>query len=102
MIILDPYVSQTTLDVIGYIATAIGLFSALPQLIVTIKSKNTKNLSILMITMMILGNVCWMTYGLLCKIYPMVIGNAVVTPFWIVLFILKIINTKKAKQNTVN
>ena len=66
------------------IITFIGIFAAifttiafLPQAIKTIKTKQTKGLSLLMLAIQATGNFIWVIYGVLIKDLPVTIANII-------------------------
>ena len=63
--------------VIGLIAAAFTTFAYVPQAVKTIKTKNTKSLSLIMYVIMTVGIVLWLSYGILLKDLPIIIANTV-------------------------
>lgn len=66
-----------SVDFIGYAATFVGLFTFLPQVIKTWKTKSVKDISLGMYVIFWLGVVCWLTYGLIIKNFPIVVNNII-------------------------
>jgi len=62
----------------------------LPQIIKSIKTKNTKDLSLLMYLILIMGVFLWLVYGILIESLPLIIANAIVILFSLTILILKI------------
>ncbi len=56
---------QITPEFIGYIAAFLTTFSFAPQAFLTLKTRDTKTLSLGMYSMFALGVFIWMIYGLL-------------------------------------
>jgi MtN3 and saliva related transmembrane protein len=76
--------------VIGLIAAACTTFSYVPQAVKTIKTKNTKSLSLIMYVIMTVGIVLWLSYGILLRDLPIIIANIVTLLFAGIILILKI------------
>ena len=62
----------------------------MPQIIKSIKTKNTKDLSLLMYLILIMGVFLWLVYGILIESLPLIIANAIVILFSLTILILKI------------
>ena len=58
--------------VIGLIAAACTTFAYVPQAVKTIKTKNTKSLSLIMYVIMTVGIVLWLSYGILLRDLPII------------------------------
>ncbi|MCS5622765.1 MAG: SemiSWEET family transporter, partial [Candidatus Marinimicrobia bacterium] len=55
------------ITVIGLVAAAFTTFAYVPQAVQTIKTKNTKSLSLIMYVIMTIGIVLWLFYGILLR-----------------------------------
>lgn len=75
---------------IAYTATTFGLFAFLPQAIKTLKSKETKDISLIMYLIFWLGVILWLLYGIFLKSLPVIIVNSVVLFLASVILVLKI------------
>ncbi|MBN2545428.1 MAG: SemiSWEET transporter [Spirochaetes bacterium] len=76
---------------LGFSAAILTTISFLPQLIKTIRTKHTKDLSFGMYSLLTSGIFLWMIYGLLRKDIPVIIANAVALLLSLIVFIYKII-----------
>ena len=83
------------IEIFGYIATACTSLAALPQLIKTLKTRDTSGISLLMFLVLTIGYGFWLVYGCFRLIYPMIIGNAIGVAIQLVVLIIKIINMAK-------
>lgn len=81
---MDPVV------IIGLVAAILTSTAGLPQLIKSIKTKSTKDLSLGMILMLSVGFVLWLTYGIITKDIPIITANLITMATGIPLVILKI------------
>ena len=64
-------------DLIGFSAGALILSSMIPQIIKSWRTKQTKDLSLLMFVIYVSGIMTWLVYGLLLKSYPIIITNSI-------------------------
>ena len=76
--------------VIGLIAAAFTTFAYVPQAVKTIKTKDTKSLSLIMYVIMTVGIVLWLFYGVLKNDLPIIIANTITLLFAGIILILKI------------
>ncbi|MFZ2150845.1 MAG: SemiSWEET family transporter [Candidatus Absconditicoccaceae bacterium] len=79
-----------TTDLIGYLATAVGTFLMLPQVIKSFKTKNMKDISRGMIFMYIGNCLLWFIYGLLINSIPLMLCNFIALIIGLLQLILKI------------
>ncbi len=91
---------DNTTAIIGNIAAILTTISFLPQVIKTIKTKDTDSLSFPMYLMFVTGVTLWLIYGLLNNQMPIIVGNLVTLIFsGIILFLMiKQFFTKKFKR----
>ena len=78
------------IDVIGLIAAFLTTTAFFPQLIKTVKTKSTGDLSLPMYSLMFAGTVSWLVYGLLKGDLPVTLANAVSSLASFVIFYYKI------------
>jgi len=76
--------------VIGLIAAACTTFAYVPQAVKTIKTKDTKSLSLLTYWIMTVGIVLCLSYGILKNDLPIIIANTITLLFAGIILILKI------------
>ena len=75
---------------IGLIVAACTTFAYVPQAVKTIKTKDTKSLSLIMYVIMTIGIVLWLFYGVLKNDLPIIIANTITLLFAGIILILKI------------
>lgn len=63
--------------ILGNVAAFLTTVSFLPQAIKTIRSRNTKHLSLPMYLLFVTGVALWICYGVSNQQLPIIIGNAV-------------------------
>jgi MtN3 and saliva related transmembrane protein len=61
----------------GFVAAALTTFSFVPQAVKTIRSKDTRGISLWMYLTFTVGIVFWLGYGLVLMSWPMIIANVV-------------------------
>ena len=69
--------NETLMETVGLVAAALTTFSFLPQVIKTWKSRSAEDLSLGMFTMMVIGVILWLIYGLSLNNLPMILANSV-------------------------
>ena len=65
------------MEYIGFIAAFLTTASFLPQAYQTIKTQNTKSISLLMYILFSLGVLCWLLYGISLDDKPMIYANII-------------------------
>jgi len=75
---------------IGLVAAALTTVSFLPQVIKILKTKHTKDISLLMYVSFITGIILWLVYGISLKELPIIIGNGITFILAVIVLILKI------------
>ncbi|MBU3917741.1 SemiSWEET transporter [bacterium] len=81
---------MNTYTIIGLVAATCTTFSFLPQTIKVIKTKQTKDLSLGMYAIFIIGLLLWLIYGILVRDLPLIIANAITLIFAFIILFLKI------------
>ena len=88
-----------------HIAEPIGLLAAFlttaaffPQMIKTVRTKSTGDLSLPMYSMMFTGTICWLVYGLLKHDLPVTLANAVSSLASFVIFYYKIREIREKRK----
>lgn len=75
---------------IGLAAGTCTTLSFLPQLIKTIRIKETKDLSLSMYIVLATGMLLWTIYGIMISAFPVVLANAVSLVFALIILGLKL------------
>ena len=76
--------------ILGLLAATLTTISFLPQALKTIKTKQTKDLSLLTYSMLLVGILAWLAYGIVIKDLPIILANAITSIFVIIIWIMKI------------
>jgi MtN3 and saliva related transmembrane protein len=83
------------LTLVGNIAAVLVTISFLPQAIKTIKTRDTKSLSLPTYILFVIGVSLWTYYGYLSQINSILIGNAITLVFSGIILFCKIIEKKE-------
>jgi MtN3 and saliva related transmembrane protein len=78
---------------LGYIAAICTTCSFIPQVIQTVKTKDTSSISLGMYSIFVIGVTLWLIYGLIIFNLPIVIANAITLLLATFILILKIKDT---------
>ncbi|MDP3733474.1 MAG: SemiSWEET transporter [Candidatus Daviesbacteria bacterium] len=65
------------ITILGFMAGALTTIAFLPQIIKTLETKETKDISLGFCLLNFLAATLWMTYGLLIAKLPLIIPNAI-------------------------
>lgn len=76
--------------IVGLIAGAFTTFSLLPQVMKTVKTKETKDISMAMYIILISGMLLWIIYGVLIDAPPVILANAFSLLLALIVLIFKI------------
>lgn len=83
---------MTPTDIIGLLAAFLTTFSFLPQAVQTIRTRDTRAISLPMYIMLCLGLVCWAIYGIILQDPPLILANVTTLAFALVILGVKIRN----------
>jgi MtN3 and saliva related transmembrane protein len=76
--------------VVGLLAAAFTTVSYLPQVMKTLRTRHTKDISLLMYIVLAAGLFLWFVYGLLVRDLPIIIANAITFLLSLTILVLKI------------
>lgn len=62
---------------LGFIAGALVTFSIIPQLLRVFKLKSAREISTLFTTLLLIGIVIWLAYGIFLGLPPVILWNAI-------------------------
>lgn len=80
-------------DFVGYLAATLTTASFLPQAIMTVKTRDTRSLSLGMYSMFTLGVLMWLIYGIYLSNLAIIAANAVTFLLATLILSFKIYNT---------
>ena len=75
---------------IGYVAATLTTLSFLPQAIKTIRTRDTRGISLGMYVAFTLGVACWFGYGIVLMSWPMIVSNLVTLGLSATILVLKL------------
>ncbi len=77
-------------EIIGYVAATVGALIFLPQVIKTVRTKDTKGLSLSTFILISINNSLWLTYGILSVDSAIVLSQVFVFPMGLVILFYKL------------
>ena len=80
------------ITIIGLLAAACTTIAFLPQVIKTVKTKKTNDISLLMYVILTTGILLWVVYGLLTIDLPIILANSITFVLALIVLMLKIIH----------
>jgi MtN3 and saliva related transmembrane protein len=80
------------MEYIGYIATILTTVSFLPQVIHTIRVKDTTSVSLSIYSLFVVGSICWLAYGIVLGSIPIILANGITVILSGVIFGIKLKN----------
>jgi MtN3 and saliva related transmembrane protein len=75
---------------LGYVAATLTTLAFAPQALKTIRSRDTRGISLGMYALFIVGVVCWFGYGIALGSWPMIIANAITFVLAAIILALKL------------
>ena len=75
---------------LGLLAATCTTISFVPQAIKTIRTRSTKDISLLMYSILVLGTFLWLLYGIIIEDWPVILANAITVSFSATILINKI------------
>nr|WP_086940592.1 SemiSWEET transporter [Thaumasiovibrio occultus] len=82
--------ASANITLLGSIAAVCTTFAYLPQVIKTIRTRDTRSISLYMYALMVFGVFCWFIYGYTVKDFPVMMANAITLLLSSVILLLKI------------
>ena len=64
-------------ETIGFVAGALVTLSLLPQLVRVLHLRSAREISTIFTVMLLVGIVCWLVYGVMLGLVPVIIWNAI-------------------------
>ena len=80
----------TFASILGFAAAFCTTVSFIPQALRVIKTKHTKDLSLVMYSMFNIGILMWLIYGVLIDAWPVIIANVITLGLTLIILVLKI------------
>jgi MtN3 and saliva related transmembrane protein len=83
---------------LGYLAATLTTASFLPQAILTLKTKDTRSLSLTMYSLFTLGVFCWLLYGIYIANKAIIFSNSITFLLAASILVFKIYNVLTHKE----
>jgi MtN3 and saliva related transmembrane protein len=64
-------------EILGLIAGFLSTFAVLPQIMRVYKLKSAREISIIYNTMLLLGIIMWLAYGIVLDLVPLIVWNII-------------------------
>lgn len=77
-------------NIIGYAAGSMAMISFLPQVIKTFRTKKAGDISIFMLVLTLTTNFLYILYGLILKLYPVIIMLSVLSCIVLIQIVLTV------------
>lgn len=81
---------QIYVEIIGYMAGALTTFAGLPQALKTIRTKDTRGISVVKYAMSLGGTILWLVFGICIESIPVILTNLVSGPLTTIVLYYKI------------
>jgi MtN3 and saliva related transmembrane protein len=81
---------MSSIQILGLVAGTITSITFLPQVIHIWKTKSAKDLSLVMLLLLILGVTLWLTYGIIIKDAAIIYTNSMVLAMSFILLFFKL------------
>ncbi len=88
---------MNTTDILGFVAGAITTLSFIPQVVRVLKLKSAREISLPFTWLFLAGIGCWLVYGSVSHLLPVIIWNAVTAVLGLVLLYAKLRYGKEEK-----
>ncbi len=85
-------------QIIGMVAAFLTTAAFVPQVVRTVRTRNTRDLSLGMFLMMFTGTGCWLVYGLMIGEMPVILANAFTVCLSFVILFYKLKQTISDKR----
>ena len=79
-----------SVSVLGFVAGALTTLAFLPQVVKTLRTKSTRDISLAMVTLTSTGIFLWFIYGLCVGALPIIVANLISFMLTLTLVVLKI------------
>jgi MtN3 and saliva related transmembrane protein len=77
-------------DVLGLLAGILTTFAVIPQIIRVYKLKSAREISVLYTSALLLGVICWLVYGIMLHLWPLIVWNILGSVFNAILLLSKL------------
>jgi MtN3 and saliva related transmembrane protein len=78
------------IEVIGFVAAVLGTICWFPQALKTVRTRETRDLSLLTQAGFVMASSLWLVYGILITSWPVILSNMVTLPVLVLLLLFKL------------
>ena len=89
---------KATMENIGFLAAILTTFSFLPQAILTLQTRKTDEISLVMYLMLNIGIMCWLVYGVVRDDVALILANSVTLLFSLPILFVKSSNKLAGRE----
>ena len=79
-----------TIEIVGLVAATLTTSSFVPQVYKAYRNKSTKDVSLTMYTVLLVGTILWLIYGINIESLAVILANAVTALLVILMLLLKV------------
>ena len=83
------------IKIVGLIAASLTTFSFFPQAIKIIRTKDARSISLSMYSILIVGIIMWLAYGILIRDLPVALANFITLIPTLIIFYIKVKEKKR-------
>lgn len=91
----------TNIEIIGFIASVLGTFSLVPQVIKTYKSRSVAGISLIMYIIISIDSVLWLIYGGVLSLTPLIVQSSIILTAAFLMVIMKLLWKDREKDKSV-
>ena len=79
-----------SIEIVGLVAATLTTSSFIPQVYKAFKNKSTKDVSLTMYTVLLIGTILWLIYGINIQSLAVILANSITALLVLTVLILKI------------
>ncbi|MEM8847266.1 MAG: SemiSWEET transporter [Bacteroidota bacterium] len=79
-----------SIEIVGLVAATLTTSSFIPQVYKAFKNKSTKDVSLTMYTVLLVGTILWLIYGINIQSLAVILANSITALLVLIVLILKI------------
>ncbi len=79
--ITNGFANVSWLTWVGLLAAFCSTAAFLPQVVKTWRTRSTKDISLVMFSVLIIGILLWLTYGIIIRDIPLIVANTITLVF---------------------
>ena len=84
--------TEIPVEVVGSVAGALTTLAFVPQVVTTLRTRSTRDISLTMWVAFTLGVAMWIAYGILTEAWPVIIANSITLALSSIVLAIKLAN----------